>query len=74
MVPVGLREDLPNRKLETGHDVSAGQDIGFGEGNDVGWLLVHSGRMLAGIDHDHLGTGLEPAEDLLLDVCIPVAG
>ncbi len=30
-----LREDLSDRKLETGHDVSASQDIGFGEGGDV---------------------------------------
>jgi hypothetical protein len=31
-----LREYLPDRKLETRHDVSTGQNIGFGEGNDVG--------------------------------------
>ena len=37
MAPVGLREYLPDRKLEAWHDVSAGQDVGFGEGNDVCW-------------------------------------
>jgi hypothetical protein len=31
-----LREDLANRKLETGHDVYAIQDAGLGEGGDVG--------------------------------------
>ncbi len=33
---VRLSEKLPDRELEGGHDVSAGQDVGFGEGNDVG--------------------------------------
>jgi hypothetical protein len=36
-VLLGLREYLPDRKLEARHDVSAGQDVGLGEGNDVGW-------------------------------------
>src|SRR5215216_1839896 len=32
-----LREDLPNRKLEAGHDVFASEDVvpGFGEDGDV---------------------------------------
>src|SRR5215211_286575 len=30
-----LRGDLPNRKLEAGHDVFAGQNVGFGEGGDI---------------------------------------
>jgi hypothetical protein len=32
-----LCEDLLYREFEAGHDVSAGQNVGFGEGNDVGW-------------------------------------
>lgn len=32
-----LGEDLPNCKLEPGHDVSAVQDFGFSECGDVGW-------------------------------------
>ncbi len=31
-----LREDLPDRDLEAGHDVSAMQNFGSGEGCDVG--------------------------------------
>ncbi len=31
-----LREDLPDRELEAGHDVSAMQNFGFGEGCDIG--------------------------------------
>ena len=37
MVLVRLREDLPDHELEAGHDVSAGQNVGFGEGGDIGW-------------------------------------
>ena len=31
-----LREDLPNRKLETGHNVSSIHNVGFGESDDIG--------------------------------------
>ena len=30
-----LHEDFPYHKLEAGHDISAKQDVGFGEGRDV---------------------------------------
>jgi hypothetical protein len=66
---VRLREDLPDHELEAGHDVSTGQDVGFGEGSDIARRLVYGGRTLARVDHDdHLRTGIEPVEDLLLDV------
>jgi hypothetical protein len=36
MVLVRLRGDLPDHTLETGHHISAIQNVGFGEGSDIG--------------------------------------
>jgi hypothetical protein len=75
MALVRLREDLPDRKLEAGHDVPALQNVGFGEGGDIGGGLVNGSRTLLGIDHyDHLRTGIEPGEDFLFDLRVAIAG